>query len=130
MRIGSVPHQALLKALRICNVCASAETLAEVEEVLNRSKFDRYIDMDKRQQFIGNLRRRACLFVVQDAGTMAIDPPCRDPRDNQFLALAMAAEADVLISSDEDLLVLHPWRGIPIVTPAEFLAGFAQSPAP
>jgi predicted nucleic acid-binding protein len=33
----------------------------------------------------------------------------------------LAAEADVLVSSDKDLLVLHPWRGIRIVTPAEFL---------
>ena len=49
--------------------------------------------------------------------------PCRDPEDNQFLALAMVAEAYALVSSDEDLLVLHPWRGIEIVTPAEFLRG-------
>jgi predicted nucleic acid-binding protein len=55
---------------------------------------------------------------------MAVDPPCRDPRDNQFLALALAAEADIVVSSDEDLLVLHPWRGIPVVTPVEFLSRF------
>jgi predicted nucleic acid-binding protein len=55
-------------------------------------------------------------------GHAPVDPPCRDPKDNQFLALALVAEANLLISSDEDLLVLHPWRGIPIVTPALFLA--------
>jgi putative PIN family toxin of toxin-antitoxin system len=129
LRIGSVPHQSLLKALSVCIVCASAETLAEIEEVLNRSKFDRYLNRDERQEFIGNLRRRVRLFVMQDAGTMTIDPPCRDPRDNQFLVLALAAEADALVSSDADLLVLHPWRGIPIVTPAEFLARLPEPPA-
>ena len=36
-------------------------------------------------------------------------------------ALALACEADVLVSSDADLLVLHPWRGVPIVTPGDFL---------
>ena len=46
-----------------------------------------------------------------------------DPRDNQFLALALVSEADVLVSGDEDLLVLHPWRGMSIVTPADFLGG-------
>jgi predicted nucleic acid-binding protein len=51
----------------------------------------------------------------------AVQPPCRDPNDNMFLALARAVEADALISGDEDLLVLHPWNGIPILTPAEFL---------
>jgi predicted nucleic acid-binding protein len=49
-------------------------------------------------------------------------PPCRDPRDNKFLALALIADADAIISSDNDLLTLHPWRGIPILTPTLFLA--------
>jgi putative PIN family toxin of toxin-antitoxin system len=130
LRVGSIPHQALLKALRFCAVCASAETLAEIEAVLDRSKFDRYLNRKERQAFAANLRRRARLFVVQNADTMAIEPPCRDPKDNPFLALALIAEADALVSSDEDLLVLHPWRGMPIVTPAEFLAGLTKSPTP
>jgi len=122
LRIGSIPHQALLKALRFCDLCASAESLAEIEEVIFRSKFDRYLNCEERQEFMANLHRRASIFVVQNAVTMAVDPPCRDSKDNQFLALARVAEADLLITSDEDLLVLHPWRGIPIVTPANFLA--------
>jgi hypothetical protein len=129
LRIGSIPHQTLLKALRFCNVCTSTETLAEIEEVINRRKFDRYLSRDERQEFIANLRRRASIFVVQNADAMVIDPPCRDPKDNQFLALAQAAEADVPVSSDGDLLVLHPWRGIPILTPAEFLAQFPNPSA-
>src|SRR5665213_3734756 len=117
LRIGSVPHQALLKALGSCDVCASLETLAELEEV-----FDRYLDRESRLSFIALMRRHMHLFAVQDADTEAVVPPCRDPRDTRFLALVLAAEADVLVSSDEDLLVLHPWRGTAIVTPAEFLA--------
>jgi putative PIN family toxin of toxin-antitoxin system len=119
----------MLKALRFCNVCASTETLAEIEEVINRSKFDRYINREERQEFIANLRRRARLFVVQNARILDTGSACRDPKDNQFLALALVAEADVLVSSDEDLLVLHPWRGIPIITPAEFLARFSKPTA-
>ncbi|HWZ50331.1 MAG TPA: putative toxin-antitoxin system toxin component, PIN family [Granulicella sp.] len=122
LRIGSVPHQALLKALASCDVCASAETLAELEQVLDREKFDRYLDCELRRSFVAVMRRHVHLFAVQDADREAVEPPCRDPKDNQFLALALAAEADALVSSDEDLLVLHPWRGIAIVTPAEFLA--------
>jgi predicted nucleic acid-binding protein len=48
-------------------------------------------------------------------------PSCRDPKDNQFLALVLACDADVLVSSDADLLVLHPWQGVPILTPGAFL---------
>jgi uncharacterized protein len=122
LRIGSVPYQALLEALGTCDVCASAETLAELERVLEREKFDRYLDQPSRGDFVALIRRNIHLFAIQPVDLMAVEPSCRDPRDNQFLALALAAEADDVVSSDEDLLVLHPWRGIRIVTPAEFLS--------
>lgn len=122
LRIGSVPHQALLKALASCDVCASTETLDELEQVLDRDKFDRYLDRELRRSFVALMRRHMHLFAIQDADREAVEPPCRDPKDNQFLALALAAEADALVSSDEDLLVLHPWRGIAVLTPADFLA--------
>ena len=50
-----------------------------------------------------------------------MNPRCRDPKDDQFLALVRACDANVLISSDADLLVLHPWQGVPILTPAAFM---------
>jgi uncharacterized protein len=123
LRAGSVPEQAVLKALRTCNVCASMETLDELTEVLDREKFDRYLDRDSRSAFVALIRRAVQVFAVQELDIGVLDPPCRDSRDNQFLALALVSEADVLVSSDEDLLVLHPWRGMPIITPAEFLGG-------
>jgi predicted nucleic acid-binding protein len=66
------------------------------------------------------MRRHLRLFTVQQSDVAAVDPPCRDPMDSKFLALALVSEADALVSSDEDLLILHPWRRIPILTPAEF----------
>ena len=121
LRIGSVPHQALQEALGSCDVCASPETLAELERVLDRRKFDAYLDRHSRREFAALVRRTVRLFTVEDETLRAIEPSCRDSRDNQFLALLLAAEAEVLVASDEDLLVLNPWRGIPVVTPAEFL---------
>jgi predicted nucleic acid-binding protein len=47
---------------------------------------------------------------------------CRDPSDNKYLELALAAGATTIVSSDNDLLVLHPWRGIDNLTPAQYLA--------
>lgn len=47
---------------------------------------------------------------------------CRDNADNKYLELALAAQASTIVSSDRDLLVLHPWRGIPILPPAKYLA--------
>jgi len=122
LRPGSTPHQALLETLATCDLCASAETLTELEQVLNREKFGRYLDKTSRQGFVALIRHHAHLFNVQAADLDAVHPPCRDTGDNKFLALAAVASAGFLISSDDDLLVLHPWRGIPIVTPAGFLA--------
>lgn len=47
---------------------------------------------------------------------------CRDARDDMFLEAAVAGGADVIVSGDEDLLVLHPFEGIPIVRLGAFLA--------
>jgi uncharacterized protein len=46
---------------------------------------------------------------------------CRDPKDDKFLELAVNGNADVLVTGDSDLLALNPFRGIPIITPADFV---------
>ncbi len=115
-----MPHQALARALGACHVCASAETLAELEHVMNQEKFDRYLDLESRRAFVALVHRNVHLFAV-DGGLSAVGPLCRDAKDQPFLALALAAEGSTLVSGDEDLLVLHPWNGIPILTPAAFL---------
>jgi putative PIN family toxin of toxin-antitoxin system len=45
---------------------------------------------------------------------------CRDPKDDKFLELAVNGHADLIVSGDADLLILTPFRGIPIITPAAF----------
>jgi uncharacterized protein len=48
---------------------------------------------------------------------------CSDPKDNKYLALAIAGKADVIVSSDaRHLPSMHPWRGIWILSPADYLA--------
>ncbi len=122
LRPESVPDLALRKALQFSEVCVSVETLAELEMVLDRAKFDRYTERQRRHIFMESFRSDCFLFAVADPDPASLDPPCRDPRDTKFLALALAAHADAIVSSDEDLLILHPWRGIPILTPAQFLS--------
>jgi hypothetical protein len=112
----SIPALALEKALLHFELCASAVTLAELETVLMRPKFDRYITPDLRQSFIEGYRTHAALHVV----TQTVND-CVDPADNKFLALAETAEAELIVASDPHLAVLDPWRGIPIIPPAIFL---------
>jgi putative PIN family toxin of toxin-antitoxin system len=52
---------------------------------------------------------------------------CRDPMDDKFLEVAVAGQADVIVSGDQDLLALHPFEGIPILTPADFLQMFEDT---
>jgi uncharacterized protein len=51
---------------------------------------------------------------------------CRDGKDNRYLQLALAAGATAIVSGDEDLLVLNPWRGIQVLRPAQFLNEFGH----
>jgi putative PIN family toxin of toxin-antitoxin system len=51
---------------------------------------------------------------------------CRDPKDDKFLELAVSGQADIIVTGDADLLVLNPFRDIPIVTPATFTSARTQ----
>jgi uncharacterized protein len=51
---------------------------------------------------------------------------CRDPKDDKFLALGVSGRATHIVSGDADLLTMNPFRGIPIVTPHDFLAVTAE----
>ena len=122
LRPQSLPRQALVKALTSGVICVSPATLAELEHVLMRDKFDRYLDRESREKFISLYRKHGELFTVPEDEVNSLNPACRDPHDNKFLALALSCEADVLITSDDDLLVLHPYHGIPVQTPKDFLS--------
>lgn len=47
----------------------------------------------------------------------------RDPDDDKFLEVAINGRADVVVSGDGDLLALNPFRGIAILTPADYMEG-------
>lgn len=117
----SIPYQALLKALAGGVLCASAETLEELDIVLEREKFERYLGLAARREFAAWIRRNTEIFAVEMYEEVAGELPCRDVKDKKFLALASAAGAGVIVSSDIHLRELNPWRGIPILKPAAFL---------
>ena len=98
----------------------SMETLAELKEVLTRPKFDKYINLQKRLDFIQGVEARS-EFIE----TSSIFTDCRDIKDNKFLALVYDGEADCISTGDADLLILNPFNRIPIISPADFLNNFA-----
>jgi len=125
IRPDSIPDQALQCAILFHRVYASSETLGELERVLSLAKFDRYVSADSRRLFLVKFSRDARQYPVPPSMLEQVRGVCRDVNDGKFLALALAARANVMVSSDHDLLALHPWNGIPILTPAEFVAQFS-----
>lgn len=113
----STPQRALRRALEIGTIALSRDTLAELTEVLSRDKFNRYASVNERDEFLEVLVLRS--IMVDVAAKIAAS---RDPDDDKFLDLAVDGQIDAIVSGDRDLLVLHPFRGIPILTPADFLS--------
>lgn len=119
---SGAPAQLTRQAVRSGRPVFSAETFAELRERLWRPKFDRYITLEQRKRFLLDLESIACWVNVPP--TIAGQPLCRDPADDKFLHLALAAGANWLITGDQDLLVLADSpaaQGVRILSPAEAL---------
>ena len=114
----SLPRRAFDKAYRQGKILLSAATILELDDVLRRPRLDRYLHEDERIDFLLHLIRESVITPV----TVTITD-CRETKDSKYLELAVSARATCLVTGDQDLLVLHPYRDIPIVTPRVFLEG-------
>ena len=94
----------------------SPQTFGELVEVLYRPRLRRYVEEDERRAFLSRLGHEAT-FVEPKVAFHA----CRDPKDDKFLEVAVAARALALITRDNDLLVLDPFRGIRILEAQAFV---------
>jgi putative PIN family toxin of toxin-antitoxin system len=111
------PAEALRFAEQRTTLLASEETLTELYEVLAREKFVRWLSLSARERLLLRFTNLIELVPVKD-----IIRACRDARDDKFLSLAVSGHADLILTGDADLLCLHPFRGIAIVAPADFLS--------
>jgi putative PIN family toxin of toxin-antitoxin system len=121
LRQRSTPGE-VLSAVRSGRVTVlySTETLVEIIDVLGRPAFGSkyHIQPDDVRALINLIRLRGELVTPDQRMTA-----CRDPQDDKFLELALAGQADCIVTGDADLLSMTPFEGIPILRPAEFLAG-------
>lgn len=113
---GSVPNQAFIWGLRHGTVLVSGALVRELRRVLGRNRFDRYVSREERDEFLENLILRSELVEITES-----IHACRDPKDDQILELAVNGNAAYIVTGDVDLLVLDPFRGVEIMTPAEFI---------
>ena len=94
---------------------ASHDTTTELIRVLSYPKFK--LTSDEREDLLGDYLPRCETVTVPNKIKL---PDCRDPFDRPFLALALTAKADALITGDKDLVVLSHLFAVPILTPAVF----------
>ena len=121
------PAYAALQAVRSGEIgfVSSPALLAELSEVLARPKFDAVLSRSQVPREVLMAQARALAEVIDPPPLP--QPVCRDPDDDDVLALALAAQADVIISGDDDLLTLHPFEGIAILSPLAALQRLQMS---
>jgi putative PIN family toxin of toxin-antitoxin system len=101
------------------NLIYSTPIVMEIIDVLSRPLFrdKHHIQPDDITSLVNLIRMRGELV----AKTQKVEI-CRDPKDDKFLEAALAGKVDAIVSGDNDLIVLHPFEGIPILHPREFIA--------
>jgi uncharacterized protein len=110
---------AFIKAVIECIPLLALSTLDELGKTLCKPKFKSFFSSEERIAITELLLRKG--EYIEITSTTAA---CRDSSDNQFLNLALDGKADLILTRDNDLLTLHPFRGIPILLPADFLKLF------
>ena len=113
---ASSSRQALLFATRNFSLVHSSATWRELSEVIARKKFDRYFPGESRNEFLLTLARVSRFIEPKLTIT-----DCIDASDNRFLELAIETTATIIVSGDEHLRSMNPWREISILSPSEFL---------
>ena len=120
LRPTSTSRKALEKAITLGKIATAPNTLDELLDVIFRKKLDKYfVDNNERLVIVNILEANSVLFSPE----ISIDD-CRDKKDNKFLELAITVKASCIITGDTDLLVLHPFRNIPILNAVDFINTF------
>jgi putative PIN family toxin of toxin-antitoxin system len=99
---------------------SSPALLAELAEVVARPKFKTALARSGIDPELMLAQVRLLAEVIDPPPLQ--EPVSRDADDDVVLALAVAAQADLIITGDQDLLVLGAYAGIPIVSAAEAIA--------
>jgi len=118
----STPARAVERAISDGQLLASTATLRELMTKLLSPKFDRYVPRERRDALL--LRLAPLIEIVEVVQRIHAS---RDPDDDKFLEVAINGRADVVVSGDGDLLDLNPFRGIAILTPADYVDRQATS---
>ncbi len=121
------PHALLAQARTgTLTLISSPALIAELSETISRKRFRDILIRTGTDS--GRILAEISLLIELVDPAPLLKPISRDPDDDAVLALAIAARCDLVISGDQDLLVLGHYADIPIVTPAKALAMIRVNP--
>lgn len=115
----SVPFQVVNLAFKKGTILYSDATFSELKQVLSRRKFDKYLTSEEKNIFL--------VKFINESESVEIKEEikaCHNAKDDKFLELAVNGNADFIVTGDDDLLVLNPFREIEIITPEVFVSRF------
>lgn len=117
LRSGSPPRRVLDFVQSAGGVLLfSDQTFAEVHSQFLKPKFDGYVAQESRTAFLGHL-----VTVSEWVSINQAKLGCRDADDDKLLETALLGDATCMVTGDQDLLAMHPFRGFPILDPGTFL---------
>lgn len=99
-----------------CIILFNDKLLEEFLEVAKRPKFRRFFPASAIEELLELLNEYADFI-----NTTTKVEACRDAKDNFLLSLAVDGKADVLLTGDQDLLVLEKYNNTTIITLSDFL---------
>jgi putative PIN family toxin of toxin-antitoxin system len=115
----ATPRKVINIAVSQFTILQSEATYQELATRVSKKKFDKYLEKDDRLDFLLAIKNRSLFVDILHKTTV-----CSDSDDNKFLELAVSGMAQYIITGDNDLLILNTYQGIPIISPAEFIAIF------
>ncbi len=113
---SSASDRAFKKAKNSGILLFSEKTFEELQQVITRPKFDKYVSISIRAEFIARLREESVKIEITERIAA-----CRDSKDDKFLEVAVNGNANYIITGDQDLLILRPFRDVAIISPTQFL---------
>ncbi|MBF0181953.1 MAG: putative toxin-antitoxin system toxin component, PIN family [Magnetococcales bacterium] len=115
MKENSSPAHIVRWVNKNASLLKSTDTEDELLQVMSRPQIARLLS----PRFVEYLREMMAsaelVHILEEINV------CRDKKDNKFIELSVNGRADAIISGDQDLLALNPFRGVPILSAADFL---------
>lgn len=123
---GGVPRRLLdLGRDGRVSLFTSSVLLDELADVLAREKFAALL---ASQEITPNFLMQRYGMLATLIKPQAIERTVRDADDDAVIATALAAQADIIVTGDNDMLVLHPYKAVQILGPADAMRQIQSAP--